>query len=76
MSAEYARVELTPIKDPERKMLSRIEIKVHLPASFPRKYEKAIVKAVDACTVKKAVLDPPAFDVRVAIAAEPGREPA
>lgn len=37
-----------------------------LPAGFPDKYRDALVRSVELCTVKKHILDPPAFSVRVA----------
>jgi ribosomal protein S12 methylthiotransferase accessory factor len=39
----------------------RIELK--LPPGFPEKYKGAIVRAVDGCTVKRIVLDPPKFEI-------------
>ena len=65
LSTEGLRVELTTTKDPERKLLSEISIRLELPADFPEKYKKAIVKAIDSCTVKKTVLDPPTFNVAI-----------
>jgi putative redox protein len=65
LSTDDLRVELTTTKDPDRKLLSEIAIKLVLPKDFPVKYEKAIVKAVDSCTVKKTVLNPPAFAVTI-----------
>ena len=65
LSTEGLRVELTTIKVPERKLLSEIAIRLALPENFPKKYEKAIVKAIDSCTVKKTILDPPAFNISV-----------
>jgi ribosomal protein S12 methylthiotransferase accessory factor len=41
------------------KGLGRIEIEVSLPAAFPEKYEKAVLRAADACAVKKTILNPP-----------------
>ena len=65
LSCEGLRVELTTTRDPQRRLLSEIAIKLTLPEGFPAKYEKAIVKAVDACSVKKTILDPPAFAVTI-----------
>ena len=65
LSCEGLRVELTTTKDPESKLLSEISIKLVLPEGFPAKYEKAIVKAAHTCSVKKAILNPPIFNVAV-----------
>ncbi|TYO98934.1 ribosomal protein S12 methylthiotransferase accessory factor [Geothermobacter ehrlichii] len=50
-------------RDPERKRLEKIAITIHLPDGFPDKYRQAIIKATDQCAVKRAILDPPAFEV-------------
>lgn len=44
---------------PDGKGLGRVEIEVILPPEFPEKYVSAVVRAADACAVKKAILDPP-----------------
>jgi putative redox protein len=49
-------------KDPGSKMISKIDIRVDLPPGFPPKYQEAIIKAVDACTVKAHLRKPPEFD--------------
>ncbi len=48
---------------PEGKGIGRIEIEIGLPAGFPEKYEKAVVKAANACAVKKTILNPPEMAV-------------
>jgi len=61
LSTEGLGVELTTTRDPERKRISQIAVKLVLPAGFPVKYEKAIQRAAEGCTVKKTMLDPPEF---------------
>jgi ribosomal protein S12 methylthiotransferase accessory factor len=56
--------------DGERHRLSKVQIDVHLPASFPDKYREAVRRAADLCTVKRTMLDPPELLVRT-VAAEP-----
>jgi putative redox protein len=63
ISTEGAGVTMRTEKDPETKMISRIRIDVHLPAGFPEKYLRAVIKAVDTCTVKAHILKPPAFEI-------------
>ena len=46
-------------RDPTTKMLTSIDIEVQLPADFPKKYEPAVLRAVDLCAVKKHLVDPP-----------------
>lgn len=67
LPTEGVRLELSTVKDPERKMHTEVRIRLRLPKSFPKKYEKAIVKAADGCSVKKHILTPPAFVMDVEI---------
>lgn len=46
-----------------KKRLSRVEITLELPEGFPAKYEKAVIRAMDLCAVKKAIFDPPEMDI-------------
>lgn len=39
----------------EEKCAENIEIQISLPESFPKKYEKALLRAIDQCTVKKTI---------------------
>ena len=49
--------------DTEKGMIARIAFDLRLPDGFPVKYERAIVRAVDQCTVKRHIQDPPEFAV-------------
>jgi putative redox protein len=68
ISTEGAGVTVRPEKDPETKMFTRIRIEVRLPHGFPEKYTRAVIKAVDACTVKAHILKAPAFEISAEIA--------
>ena len=50
--------------------VSAVRLEVLLPEGFPEKYRDAIVRAVDHCTVKRHILEPPRFEV-VAEAVQP-----
>ncbi|NLC70412.1 MAG: osmotically inducible protein OsmC [Desulfuromonadaceae bacterium] len=63
LSTEGLRVTLETEKDAQMHRLTRISIVIHLPAGFPDKYRQAIVLAANQCSVKKAILDPPEFEV-------------
>jgi len=63
-------VTLAIEKNAERNRLSSVRIEIQLPPGFPEKYEDAIVRAADQCTVKRHILEPPAFAV-VAVHARP-----
>jgi ribosomal protein S12 methylthiotransferase accessory factor len=64
---EGAGVTMHAEKDPETKMISKIRIELHLPAGFPEKYMRAVIKAVDYCTVKAHILKAPAFEITAEI---------
>ena len=63
------KVTLEAIKGPDLKKVERIVIDVELPGKFPEKYRKAIIRAIDQCAVKRSILEPPEFEVNVAIPA-------
>lgn len=64
IATEGLRVTLTPER--EAKRLTAVRIEITTPPGFPEKYREAIVRAVDHCAVKRAILEPPAFAVTVA----------
>ena len=58
-------VRLKCRKNEEEKRFDRVTIELTLPGGFPEKYEAAIVRAVDLCTVKRHVMTPPEFSIQV-----------
>ena len=62
---EKAGVVMRMEKNQETKMIGKISIEIELPAEFPERYKRAIIKAVDTCTVKAHLLRPPAFEIEV-----------
>ena len=56
-------VTLTTERDPSTGMIGEIGFDLHLPPGFPEKYETAIVRAVDQCSVKRHIHNPPDFTV-------------
>lgn len=59
ISTEGIRLVQRTLPRPDGKGLGRVEIEVFLPPEFPEKYVSAVVRAADACAVKKAILNPP-----------------
>ena len=47
-----------------------VRLELTLPAGFPDKYIGAVVRAMDQCAVKRALLDPPVFEVSAVAAAQ------
>src|SRR4030042_7012056 len=62
---EKAGVVMRMEKNQETKMIGKISIEIELPAAFPERYKRDIIKAVDTCTVKDHLLRPPAFEIEV-----------
>ena len=61
LSEEGIRIVQRMHRDPEKKMITRIEIEIGLPGHFPERYEEAVIKAASACSVKKHIMQAPAF---------------
>ena len=50
--------------DPQgKRRVSKVSMTINLPPEFPERYRKAIVKAAELCSVKKAIMHPPEFVV-------------
>jgi Predicted redox protein, regulator of disulfide bond formation len=60
---EGAGITLRTEKDPKTKLISKISLDLHLPPEFPAKYKDAVINAVELCTVKRHLHQPPAFTV-------------
>ena len=59
---EQASVLMRTEKNPETKMIEKITLQVQLPPEFPAKYEKAIIRSVEACSVKAHIQKAPSFE--------------
>ncbi len=53
-------------RDPETRQLQKVDIEIQLPDGFPEKYRRAIIKAIDQCAVKQAIIAHPEFCVTTA----------
>jgi ribosomal protein S12 methylthiotransferase accessory factor len=58
-------------KNPATQLVGKIRLTVRLPAGFPEKYRPAILRAVDQCTVKRHLAEPPAFETVLEVAGAP-----
>lgn len=61
-------LRLHPDWNRETHRLERIRFELTLPPGFPEKYRPAIVRAIDQCSVKRAMMDPPEIEVETASA--------
>lgn len=57
------RLSLSTERDEAAHRLTTVRITLFLPPGFPEKYRAAILKATDQCAVKRALDDPPQFEV-------------
>lgn len=63
ISLENVRVVQTMKRDPESGMIVAVTLRIELPKDFPDKYKDSLVRAVDLCTVKKHIMNPPQFTI-------------
>jgi len=54
-------------KNRKTHLVETVRIHISLPPTFPEKYKSAVVKAVELCTVKRNIIDPPEFTVHAEI---------
>lgn len=50
-----------------KKKLSKVILDIDLPPGFPEKYRNAVSKAAALCAVKKALMEPPEFEIKARI---------
>lgn len=52
-------------RHPDTRRLETIRMKLTLPHGFPEKYQGAILRSIDQCSVKKALSNPPVIELSV-----------
>ena len=63
ISTEGMTMSLDIERNPETRRLEKVKMAIQLPDGFPQKYQKAIIRAAGMCSVKKAIADPPEFEL-------------
>jgi ribosomal protein S12 methylthiotransferase accessory factor len=63
IETEGLGVHLQSSFNSEAHLYTEIDIQISLPPAFPEKYKKALLRTANLCTVKKHILNPPAFSV-------------
>lgn len=58
-------LRLAIVRHPETRRLEQITLHLTLPQGFPEKYRKAISRAIDQCSVKKILADPPIVSLAI-----------
>lgn len=64
LSADNIKLSLKGHYNEEKGRLETVQIHIDLPSDFPEKYRKVLIRTVDQCSVKKAIMNPPVFEVR------------
>ena len=59
LDTEGLALSVDPERDAAGKRITRIRIEIVLPPAFPEKYREALLRAVDQCTVKRHLAEPP-----------------
>jgi ribosomal protein S12 methylthiotransferase accessory factor len=67
ISTENASLVMKTERNPENKRIEKISLEIQLPPEFPEKYKSAVIKAVDSCTVKLHIQNPPQFETEAKI---------
>jgi len=58
-----SRLTLRTHRDSNSGLIGKIDLELKLPVGFPDKYRDTIVNAMNLCTVKKHLHQPPSFEV-------------
>ena len=58
-----SRITMRTHRDQDAGLISKIDLELQLPAGFPEKYRAAVLNAMNLCTVKKHLHQPPAFEI-------------
>jgi len=60
---EGLSLSMTWDRNRETHLITKMRISVALPPGFPEKYKAAVIRAADQCTIKRLMLNPPAFEI-------------
>jgi ribosomal protein S12 methylthiotransferase accessory factor len=61
--AEGIKIIQSVVFDLEKRVPSKINLEIQLPADFPEKYNAAVINAAELCLVKKTINNGPEFQV-------------
>lgn len=65
ISTDDLKVRMIPEYDADEYMVIKLKIEIDVPDDFPEKYLGALVKALETCTVKKHLVNPPEFEIAI-----------
>lgn len=69
LPTEGIRLTQRVYRDPSSGMVSRIDLEIQVPPTFPEKYLPSLVRSAELCAVKKHLEQPPKIDVHTEISA-------
>jgi putative redox protein len=58
-----ASMSMRMTRDAEKGRIVRITLDIRLPAGFPKKYRRAVIKSINGCAVKAHMEIPPEFEI-------------
>ncbi|MFO7765461.1 MAG: OsmC family protein [Pelovirga sp.] len=65
LQIEGLAINLDIDRHPDSGKLETITMTLSLPTGFPEKYQRAILRSMDQCSVKKALTDPPDVELTI-----------
>lgn len=63
LSTEGIKIVERVHSDPASGRVTNIDLEIQVPPTFPEKYYQALIRSAEQCAVKKAVENPPKFEV-------------
>ena len=63
LSVEGIRIVQRMHSNPMTGLVSKVDLEIQVPPSFPEKYRPSLVKSAELCAVKKHFEHPPVFDI-------------
>ena len=63
ISTEGMNISMELDKDKATGLISKIYLNLQLPKDFPKKYQSALIRSMELCSVKKHLHNPPEFEI-------------
>jgi putative redox protein len=63
LPSEGIRIIQRMESDPHTGMISKVDLEIQVPPTFPEKYRPALINSAELCAVKKHMENPPKFDI-------------
>ncbi len=67
LPTEGLRIVQRVYSDPGTGMVSKIDLEIQAPPSFPEKYLPSLIRSAELCAVKKHLEHPPSFEVTTVV---------